>query len=141
MSAIKFNETADYQHIRVQGIAGVYTPSRIQNNTLPAGFYPYSFLPADAPVLADAAAQDIPNNAGSLITKEKLSLENIASSDRIDWSFEDRPFDFEAYFGCKLAFDTQVELAEAKRDAQAAEKKQTKHRDNSHSLDAEDMDI
>ena len=42
MVPIKFNSTSDYQHMDVLGVDGVFTNLRIDEKTLPDGFYKYS---------------------------------------------------------------------------------------------------
>ena len=38
MKAINFNDTADYQFMEILGVQGVFTPLRINRETLPEGF-------------------------------------------------------------------------------------------------------
>lgn len=123
MDPIKFNDTADYQYINVLGVEGVYTAANIKADTLPDGFRKYSLLPGEESMFGEVRAGDSPAAMGSLITKERLGLDNSGTCalNDSDWSFSDKDFQFEPYFGQMLSIDAQIEQAEAKRDAKREE--------------------
>ena len=120
MKPIKFNDTSDYQYLEVLGAEGVFTPLRIQRDTLPEGFHKYSFREGDVSFIAQIEKEVMVNHAGDYITKKPmdLGLEGVRQLGEDDWSFTDQPFDFEAFFGVKRSLDCQIADANAKRDAQ-----------------------
>lgn len=126
MEAIRFNDTSDYQHIEVFGTEGVFTPLRIQRESLPEGFHKYSLRGGEDELFCQVANEVMVNHAGDLITKKPLDLGLKGSKDlsEDDWGFTDQPFRFEEHFGCKLSVDCQIAEAEAKREAQALDSKQ-----------------
>lgn len=132
MGQIKFNETDDYQHISVFGTDGVFTSADIKADSLPPGFHKYTLLPGNDSLFGSVSQHEPTDSAGSLVTREELDLGESGerSLGDEDWSFPNKDFEFEAHFGRKLAFDTQVELAEAKRDAQLEEVRSKKRDKN-----------
>lgn len=117
---IRFNDTKDYQYLQVGDTEGVFTPLRIQRDTLPEGFYKYSFRDGEDSFLGSVAEAVFANHAGDFLTKTPLDL----GSDReLELSEEDvlflhKDFDFEEFFGAKLSIDCQIEMAEEKRNQQ-----------------------
>ena len=120
MKPIRFNDTSDYQYIEVLEKEGVFTPLRIERESLPEGFYKYSLREGEEALFSQVAGEVAVNHAGDLITKEPLDLgtEGSKKLGEDDWGFTDKPFIFEAYFGQKLSIDCQIAEAEAKREAQ-----------------------
>ena len=143
MDPIKFNATPDYTCLRILSVDGVFTPNNIQADTLPAGFYKYGLIPGDDTVFSLITAKNDPEADCSFISKEPLNLgpggENHLEDG--DWSYTDKPFDFEGYFGQKLSFDTQVEMAEAKRDAKKEAAQSKKRSKSKKSKEREEDDI
>lgn len=148
MDPVKFNSTANYQYMTVLGKEGVFTPEYIDPKTLPAGFYTYSLVPGEDTAFKAICETAGENHAGSLVTKGPLPLrKNIGlfkkkatSLDEDDWSFSDKDFDFESYFGCKLSIDAQICIAEAKRDQQV-EASRGKNRSKSKSRSETERNI
>lgn len=120
MKPIKFNDTSDYQYMEVLNVTGVFTPLRIQRDTLPKGFHKYSLREGEEALCSQVAAEVIVNHAGDFITKEPLNLGTSGAKDlgADDWGFTEKPFDFEPFFGVKLSVDCQIADAEAKRESQ-----------------------
>lgn len=142
MDPIKFNRTADYQHISVLGKSGVYTPKQINPKTLPEGFYQYNLSAGEGSMFGAVTQNDVSDVAGTLITKEPLPVqsgeERAIAED--DWSFEAQDFDFESYFGCKLSIDTQIEQAEAKREMMSESKRDKSRGDKESGKDDREID-
>lgn len=120
MKPVKFNDTSDYQHMEVLGVEGVFTPLRIQRDSLPAGFHKYSLREGEDTLCGQVANDVMVNHAGDFITKEPLELATAGSRDlgADDWGFTEKPFQFESYFGQKRSLDCQIADATSKRDAQ-----------------------
>lgn len=120
MKPIKFNDTSSYQHMEVLGVEGVFTPLRIQRDTLPEGFHKYSLREGDESFICQVAPEVMVNHAGDFITNEPLDLgpERARTLSEDDWGFTDKAFDFEGFFGKKRSVDCQIADATAKRDAQ-----------------------
>lgn len=120
MKPIRFNDTSDYQHIEVLGNEGVFTPLRIERESLPEGFHKYSLREGEEALISQVASEVLVNHAGDFITKEPLELgaDGAKSLCEEDWGFTGEPFQFEAYFDHKLSIDCQIAEAEAKREAQ-----------------------
>lgn len=128
MEPIKFNQTADYQYMEVLGVEGVFTPVRIQADTLPSGFHKYSLREGEESFICSVKEDILVDHAGDFIAKEPLALskgeERVLSEE--DWGFTDKDFEFTAYFGQHLHIDTQIALAEAKREQQSSQKQKGK---------------
>lgn len=124
MVAIHYNETSDYQYARILGVEGVYTPLRIQRDSLPEGFYKYSLRDGEVSYFGSISKSVLADHAGDFITKEAVKAAEHKEIDlsESDWSFEDKDFEFESFFGTKLSIDTQIQLAEAKREQQLESK-------------------
>lgn len=124
MKPIKFNETSDYQRMEVLGIDGVFTNLRIDENTLPEGFYKYSLRHGDDGDFCSISKNITVNHAGDFITKNPIPQVEKEECDigLDDWGFTedeyDKEFDFESYFGYKLSLDCQIDNANAKKEAQ-----------------------
>lgn len=140
MVPIKFNETADYEKMDILGVEGVFTSIRIDENSLPEGFYKYSLREGGDEFIGEISKNIMVNHAGDFITKEQIDLgpDRCRRLESDDWGFNDEPFDFEAYFGCKLSLDCQINKANAKKEAQmggnAKEKQSEQNMDNNELL-------
>lgn len=121
MKPIKFNDTSDYQYLEVLDVEGVFTPLRIQRDTLPEGFHKYSLREGDESFIGQVAKDVMVNHAGDFITKKPLDLGSTGARQlsEDDWGFTDKSFDFEGFFGVKRSLDCQIADANTKRDAQA----------------------
>lgn len=121
MKPVKFNDTSDYQHMEVLGVEGVFSNLRIDEKSLPEGFHKYALREGEDVFCCQVAKDVLVNHAGDFITKNPLDLGPEGSRDlgEEDWSFMDKPFVFEAFFGQKRSLDCQIADAETKRDAQA----------------------
>lgn len=121
MKPVKFNDTSDYQHMEVLGVEGVFTPLRIQRDTLPAGFHKYSLREGEDTLCCQVANEIMVNHAGDFISKEPLALGKDGARDlsEDDWGFTEKPFQFESYFGQKRSLDCQIADASSKREALA----------------------
>lgn len=115
MDPIKFNDTPDYQHITVQGKEGVFTPANIAPESLPDGFYKYNLIAGDESMFGGVTAGETEDFAGSFITKNPLPSMTSDLEDA-DWSFADKDFEFESFFGKKLSIDAQIQQAQNQRD-------------------------
>lgn len=120
MKSIKFNETSDYQMMEVLDVEGVFTNLRIDEQTLPEGFYKYSLREGEEEFIAAIEKNVAVNHAGDFITKQEIDLgpEGYKDLKPDDWGFTDKDFEFETYFGCKLSLDCQIDNANAKKEAQ-----------------------
>lgn len=129
MKPIKFNDTSSYQHMEVLGVEGVFTSIRIQRDSLPEGFHKYSLREGEGAFICQVAPEVLVNHAGDFITKTPLDLgsEKTRVLTEEDWSFTDKLFDFEAFFGRKRSVDCQIADATAKRDAQFNSPKSKSH--------------
>lgn len=121
MDPVKFNDTADYQHMQVFGIDGVYSTQNIDSTSLPDGFSLYYMLLSDEGSL-DKVSKKARGDAehGVFITKEKLSLGMFGSKSlgAEDVTLFDREFQMESFFGIKESIDLQIAQASKKREAQ-----------------------
>lgn len=120
MLPIKFNETSDYECMDVLGVEGVFTSLRIDEASLPEGFYKYSLREGEKEFVAEICKNVMVNHAGDFITKQEFDLgpDRCKALEPDDWGFTDEFFDFESYFGCKLSLDCQINKANAKKEAQ-----------------------
>lgn len=132
MVPIKFNETSDYQTMEVLGVEGVFTNLRIDEKTLPEGFFKYSLRSGDDGLIGEVCQNVMVDHAGDFITKKQLDLgpdiSKVLGPD--EWGFTDEPFEFESYFGYKLSLDCQIDNANVKKEAQMggnAPEKQQEH--------------
>lgn len=121
MKPVKFNDTSDYQYLKVLDVEGVFTPLRIQRETLPDGFHKYALREGEEALFCQVANDVMVNHAGDFITKEPLDLgpDGARSLSEDDWGFTDQAFQFEQFFGQKRSLDCQIADATSKRDAQA----------------------
>lgn len=136
MDPVKFNATANYQYMTVLGKEGAFTPENIDPKTLPAGYHAYTLIPGEDTAFKAITAKPVEPRAGWLVTTDPMSLgwNKKASLDETDWSFPDHVFDFESFFGCKLGFDAQIKLAEARREQMLSESRgKSQNRSNSRS--------
>lgn len=126
MDPVKFNDTADYQHMQVFGIDGVYATQNIDSGSLPDGYSLYYILLSDEGSL-DKISKKAPGEAehGVFITKEKLSLGVFGSKSLTaeDVILSDREFQMEAFFSTKESIDLQIAQADQKREAQSSKSK------------------
>lgn len=118
MKPVKFNDTNEYQFMNIFGVEGVLSERRIERSTLPEGFYKYSLSKGGEEYIGAISNELSANHAADFITKEPISLGSSGTKalNTQDWSFVDKDFDFESYFGSKLSIDLKIELAIAKRD-------------------------
>lgn len=123
MKPVKFNDTSKYEFIEALGVEGAFTSQRIERDTLPEGFYKYSFREGETEMLGAVSDEVIADHAGDFITKKPLDLGPEGTKDlgAGDWRWSQRNFDFEAFFGQKLSIDCQIANADAKRLAQMGE--------------------
>lgn len=122
MNPVKFNDTAEYLHTEIFGIAGVYSTQNIDSTSLPSGYSLY-YLQPDGEDPFGKICKKAPgeNVSGVFITQEKLSL-GLFGSKQIgadDVTFPDRTFNMESFFGTKESIDLQIAQAEQRRDAQS----------------------
>lgn len=119
LEAIKYNDTANYEYLNVLNVEGVFTSLRISRDSLPEGFHKYSLREGDTGWFSEISSGILLNHAGDFITKEPIDFGNKNSlplSEK-DYSFSDKQFDFESFFGQKLSINCQIERAEEKRNA------------------------
>lgn len=121
MKPVKFNDTSDYQVMEVLGVEGVFTPMRIQRDSLPDGFHKYALREGEGTFFCQVAKELMVNHAGDFITKEPLELgpDGARTLHEGDWGFKEEAFQFEAFFGQKRSLDCQIADATSKRDALA----------------------
>ena len=131
MESIKFNDTSDYTYVDVLGVEGAFTPLRIQRESLPEGFYKYSFRSGENELIEGIGNEVLADHAGDFVTKKPIPLDKDGSrSLRSDeWRFSQRNFDFESYFGQKLSIDCQISIADAKRARQMGESREERAND------------
>ena len=120
MKPIKFNDTSDYQSMEILGVEGVFTNLRIDEKTLPEGFYKYSLREGEEEFIGQINTHVGVNHAGDFITKKPVDLGPDGSRDLgpDDWGFTGQSVNFEKYFGVKYSIDCQISQAEAKRTEQ-----------------------
>jgi len=125
MDLVAFNGTSDYQHLRILGIAGVFTAAQIDTKTLPEGYFVYTVLGNTAGSF-DAISNkesDMQQKAGFFITKTELSLAPASQTPLhpTDIEHSSQIFSMEDYFGVKESIDLQISQAELKRRMQSGE--------------------
>lgn len=128
MKPIKFNDTSDYSYVEVLGVEGVFTPLRIDRQSLPEGFYKYSFRSGENELIEQIGHDVFADHAGDFLTKTPVSLgeDGNKSLTPDEWRFVHKDFNFEEHFGCKLSIDCQISLADAKRARQMGEGREEK---------------
>ncbi len=132
MEPIKFNATSDYQYMNINDIEGVFTNLRIDEKSLPEGYYKYSLREGGDEFIGEISKNVMVNHAGDFITKQEVDLgpDRCKVLEPDDWGFTDKDFEFEAFFGCKLSLDCQIDIANAKKEAQLggnSKEKQQEH--------------
>ena len=121
ITPIKFNDTDDYTPMTVLQTHGVYSPNRIQADTLPEGFHRYELCRSHSTRFAAVQKSRAVHYAGDYITADNLVLDEAGKCplSEDDWVLQQEPpFDFESFWGYKLSFEKTVANAEQKRDLQ-----------------------
>lgn len=117
--ATKYNDTEEYQYMTLLGSDGVYSPNRIQAETLPEGFFRYELSAGKDKRFSYVRASARTNYAGDFLTKKPIELgpSGKVKLHESDWSLDSkRKFEFEAFWGHKLSIDKQISNAVYKRD-------------------------
>ena len=140
LELVKFNNTANYKHLLLRGIPGVFTEEHIDEKSLPEGYFKYSLWGSEPGRIDRVFAEPIAEKyrTGEFITKTPLHF-RVGHSMPVggdDLNFTGIPFDMEAFFGSKESIDLQINKAEEKRDNMAGEKPDRSHnRSTSHEED------
>ena len=101
------------------GSEGVYTSERIDAGTLPKGYKRYELGFGSDKRFDVVSADTCKHYAGAFITKKPLNLgsQKQVTLKESDYSIaEDRPFDFESYWGCMVSLDKKISDANIVRD-------------------------
>lgn len=119
IKAVKYNDTEDYSHMTLLGIDGVFSPVRIQANTLPEGFYRYELSSGKGIRFGSVQEKRAFRHAGDFISRDPLPLDEESKKKLTagDWTLNtDRKFDFESFWAHKRSIDLQISNATYKRD-------------------------
>lgn len=96
---------------------GIFSPVRIQKNTLPDGFYRYTLIKGTTTRFGAVQDDVTPDYAGDFLCKTPLTIGEGRALSSEDWTLHpEKPFVFEAFWGQKLSIDKQILNAEHKRD-------------------------
>jgi len=101
------------------GVDGVFSSVRIQNNTLPEGFYHYELTAGKDSRFGAVQEKRVFRHAGDFISKEPLPLGagNKRALTEEDWLLDvGRKFEFESFWEHKLSINKQISNAQYKRD-------------------------
>lgn len=110
MYPIKFYLNNDYQAMEVLGVKGVFSNLRVENESLPEGFYKYSLREAGKEYFSSVERSVLVNHSGDFICKEELPLGDDGYKDLVgDYSFTGEPVDLDEFFG----MDIKNKVAEA----------------------------
>ena len=115
--AVKSFLNTDYQEMEVLGVKGLFTNMRIDRESLPKGFYKYSFRDGDDDFLSTVEGVVMANHMGDFICKTPLRLDEDGSKElRGEYHFTDSPVNLDTFFGVDILDKVAAELDKFMRE-------------------------
>ena len=115
--AVKYFLNTDYQEMEVLGVKGLFSNMRIERESLPEGFYKYSFRDGEDDFLSTLEEAVLANHMGDFICKTPLRLDEDGSKElRCEYHFTDSPVNLDAFFGVDILDLVASELDSFMRD-------------------------
>ena len=110
MFSEKYFLISDYQSMELLGVKGLFTTLRVDQKSLPEGFYKYSLREGEDDFLSSVNKNVWHNHMGDFICKKELDMNGQDECDIFgDYSFTEEKVDLNAFFG----EDINLKIAQA----------------------------